>query len=596
MTGRLNPVLALAAAALLAAPILSPAPVQAQAADDYKVLIVDFYASDAMDRGFGERSANELRKLIAEMPGLVPVERGEIQTELRKYNLKMEDMDCSKVRQLGSPQLMAVRVAFCVQYASEGENRRISDIEVWDIENGQSFKIPGFTMARNQQAQAATQIFTGFDSFMKSLNAMTFCAQYAESQSWDDALRNCDQALALNPNAINTTFLKANILQKMNRNADALVAAEKVIELEPVHEQALQLAGFLATQLNQVEKGRGYYRRYLELNPGDANVRNNIAYAIYEAGDPEGAMQFVEEGLVASNNDVSLLTTHGVYAFTAADKASREAGPANADNTTVSPRVAELYRKAAGSFEKVFAAKGDSTDVQFLRNTVTAYNQMQDYPMSIQLAERFMTAYPQDAPLLSLYSQALEKSNRVDDAMTALKKIETIDPAFQNLYPRMGLMLLQANRLEEAIPILRQAVDKGANANAMAQVLLGPVMEKGINAPTPDLAFAIRVLEQAKEFPVTDDVMQQFDFYHGYAMYQRAVGMMPPPSTNQPPTKQAGCAGQPSFQRARALLVSSRPWAQANNMANNVNALIQNSDRYLEIIDAVLKRDGTPCR
>jgi tetratricopeptide (TPR) repeat protein len=594
MTGRLNPVLALATAALLAAPLLSPAPVQAQAADDYKVLIVDFYATDGMDRGFGQKAADELRKSLSAMPGLAPVERGDIQTELRKYNLKFEEMDCSKVRQLASPQLMSTRVAFCVQYASEGENRKIADVEVWDIENGQSFKIPGFTVARNQQKEAAAQIFTGFDTFMKSLNAMTFCAQYAESQSWEDALRNCDQALALNPNAIGTTFLRANILRSMNRNADALLAAEKVIELEPVHEQALQLAGFLATQLNQVEKGRGYYRRYLELNPGDANVRNNIAYAIFEAGDPEGAMQFVEEGLAASNNDVALLTTHGIYAFQAADKASREAGPANSDNTTLSPRVAELYRKAADSFEKVFAAKGDSTDVQFLRNTVVAYYQLQDYPKSIQLAERFMTAYPQDTELLSRYSQALEKSARVDDALAALKKIETIDPAYQNLYPRMGLMLLQANRLDEAIPMLRQAVDKGANANSMAQVLLGPVMERGMKQGAEDWPFAISILEKAKEFPVTPEVMQQFDFYHGYAMFMRTVAQWPPSTSNQPPTKQVACGTQGAFQRARALLVNSRPWAQANNMANNVNALISNSDRYLEIIDIVTKRDG-PC-
>ena len=591
MTGRLNPVLAVAAAALLAAPILSPAPVQAQATDDYKVLIVDFFASDGMDRGFGERAANELRKLIAEMPGLAPVERGDIQTELRKYNLKFEEMDCSKVRQLASPQLMSTRVAFCVQYTNEGENRKIADIEVWDVENGQSFKIPGFTVARNQQREAATQIFAGFDNFMKSLNAMTFCAQYAESQSWEDALRNCDQALALNPNAIGTTFLKANILRSLNRNAEALAAAEKVIELEPVHEQALQLAGFLATQLNQVEKGRGYYRRYLELNPGDANVRNNIAYAIFEAGDPEGAMQFVEEGLAASNNDVSLLTTHGIYAFQAADKASRENEAQNSGGT-LSPRVADLYRKAVGSFEKVFAAKGDSTDVAFLRNTVIAYYQLQDYPTAIRLAEQFMTAYPQDTELLSRYSQALEKGNRVDDALAALKKIETIDPAYQNLYPRMGLMLLTAGRVEEAIPVLRSAVEKGANANSMAQVLLGPAMEKGLNASPRDLGYAIRVIEAAKEFPVTPEVMQQFDFYHGYAMYERAVALMPPQSANAPPTPEAARSGQPVFQRARALLVSSRPWAQANGMGNNVNALIQNSDRYLEIIDAVLKRAG----
>jgi hypothetical protein len=72
------------------------------------------------------------------------------------------------------------------------------------------------------------------------------------------------------------------------------------------------------------------------------------------------------------------------------------------------------------------------------------------------------------------------------------------------------------------------------------------------------------------------------------------VAQWPPSTSNTPPTKQVACGTQGAFQRARSLLVNSRPWAQANNMANNVNALIQNSDRYLEIIDIVTKRDG-PC-
>jgi tetratricopeptide (TPR) repeat protein len=440
---------------------------------------------------------------------------------------------------------------------------------------------------------AAAQIFAGFDTFIKTINATSFCAQYAESQSWEHALRNCDQALALNPNAVGTTFMKANILRSMNRNADALVAVEKVVELDPVHEDALQLAGFLATQLNQVEKGRQYYRRYLELNPGDAGVRNNIAYAIFEAGDPEGAMQFVEDGLTASNNDVALLTAHGIYAFQAADKASR-AIPAENSSGTVSPRVAELYRKAAGSFEKVFAARGDSTDVTYLRNTVTAYIQLQDFPNAIRLSETFMVAYPRDTELLSRYSQALEKSSRVDDAVAALRKIEGIDANYTNLYPRMGGILLGADRIDEAIPVLRQAVDKGANANAMARVLLGPVTSKAMKTGAEDWPLAIRILEQAKEFPVTPEQMQEFDFYHGYAMFQRAVGQMPPASQNKPPTREVACATRGQFQRARSLLANARPWGQANNMANNIGQIITATDRYLEIIDAVTKAGG-PC-
>jgi tetratricopeptide (TPR) repeat protein len=579
----------MAAAALLAAPVLSPSGAVEAQTDDYRVLVVDFFASDGQDRGFGERAANELRSRLEDLPGYEIIERGQIQTELRKYQLRMEEMDCSKVRQLGSPQLMSARIAFCVNYASEGENRRVADVEVWDLWDNQSFVIPGFTVARNQQRDAAGQIFAGFDNFIKQLQFTTFCGQYAQSESWEDALRNCDQALALNPNAVSTVFLRAGILQKMNRLEESLVAAEKVVELDPVNEEALQLSGWLATQLNQNDKGRQFYRRYLELNPGDAAIRRTIAFDIYEAGDPEGAMQFIEEGLGGADEDVDLLISFGTYAFQAANKASQAEAVNN--SAGVSPQVADFYRKAAGAFEKAFAARGAELDIGYLRNTVTAHLQLQEWDQAQQLAERFLTVHTQDAELMARLATAQERSGNVDGALATLKRIEGIDPNFQNLYPRQASLLLNSNRADEAVPLLRDAVAKGFAADQAAIMLLGEANTKGMQTGRENWPYAIRMLEAAKALPgVSADQMGQLDFFLGYSVFQSAVDLQP--ANDAVPTPAIARQAMPLFQRAKQLVEASRPWAQRNNRINNVNQISAAADQYIEMMDAVIRRGG----
>jgi tetratricopeptide (TPR) repeat protein len=579
----------MAAAALLAAPFLSPsAAIQGQT-DDYRVLVVDFLATDAQDRGFGERAANELRKLLEDLPGYDIIERGDVQTELRKYQLKMEELDCSKVRQLGSPQLMSARIAFCVNYGSEGESRKVANVEVWDLWDNQSFTIPGFTVARNAQQQAAQNIFDGFSNFIKQLQYTTYCGQYAQSESWDDALKNCDLALEMNPNAVSTVFLKAGILQKMgpSRYAESLVAAEKVVELDPVNEEALQLAGWLSTQLNQTDKGRQFYRRYLELNPGDAAIRRTIAFDIYEAGDPEGAMQFIEEGLGGATEDVDLLISYGTYAFQAA---SKRAADIKLENSAGVPSdVADLYRKASSAFEKAFEAKGAELDIGYLRNTVTAHLQLQEYPQAIQLAERFLAAHSNDAELMSRLATAQEKAGQVDAALATLKKIEAVDPNFQNLYARQGLLLLGANRVDEAIPVLRDAVSKGFNADQAARLLLQDANTKAMQTGKENWPYAIRMLEAAKGFPgVSPEQMQEFDFFLGYSVFQSAVALQP--ANDAVPSVAIARQSLPLFQRAKQHVEASRPWAQRNNRVNNVNQISAAADQYIEMMDAIIKR------
>ena len=72
------------------------------------------------------------------------------------------------------------------------------------------------------------------------------CGDYFASQQWDNALRNCDQALELNENANETRYLRGRILYEMERYPDALEELDRVLAVNGFHEEALQLAGYIA--------------------------------------------------------------------------------------------------------------------------------------------------------------------------------------------------------------------------------------------------------------------------------------------------------------------------------------------------------------
>lgn len=580
MTGRLNPVLAMAAAALLAAPSLSrSASADAQDMSRYSVLIPDFYSVDGNDRRFGQRVAEELQRLMNGLPTHSAIERRQINNDLNRFRMKMEELDCIRTRQLGAQ--MNARMAICASIESEGDSRHIKAIEVWDLYNQESFSIADVSADRNGHREAAQEIFDAFDVFNQQLRSSIICSEYAASQLWEEALRSCDEALELNPTALGTLYQKAEILRALNRYDESLAALETVLEAEPYREDALQLGGWLATQLQQNEKGREFYGRYLELNPGDVAVRRNIAYEIYEAGDAEGAMLFIEEGL-AIEEDVELLQDFGNYAFQAAARASQAA---QADNgPALNPQVAGFYAKAIEAYMKVFEQKGAEMDVAQMRNVVNAHLQLEQVDEALRVAEQVLQTHPEEPALLAAYASGLQRSGRLDDALAAWKRIEAIDPNFPDLYLRQGQMLLTARRFGEALPYLKQSVERGRDPNQVARMILAEAHGNGIRADNWD--YAIPLLEAVRsEFQVSQDQREEFAFWLGFTIYNKAM------KDQEPNTPQSARATLPAFQRAKRLFEEARPYGQ-RSPGSNLAQFLSATDQYIEIQEALIRRGG----
>ena len=592
MIGRLNlGLVVIAAAALLVSPALAGSDLSAQdRSGRFRVLIPDFFPMEDADDNFGEDAADELRELMETMPTHVAIEKDEIEDNLDRFEMEMDELNCLQTRQLGAQ--MNAQLALCVSYVETGQDDMVEVTPIfWDLGSSQSFEVEVFTIDEDEEEAAAQRILDSLEELSQQLRIRSFCFQYSESQQWQDALRNCEQALEMNPNDTQVRQQRGRVLFEMAEREDetydedlleeALSEIEQVVEVDPLNENALQLGGFIATQLGREEQGREYYGQYLELNPGAAAVRRRIAYEMYQAGDPEGALLFIEEGLEVEENP-DLLVDVGNYAFAAAATLSEETASSE-DSGGPSPEVAALYRRAMEAYTTAFESKGDSMSVSALRNVVNGYLRLDEPENAIDAAEQFLEAHPEEAGLWWAYGNALQRTGQVDEALDALARVAEIEPNYPNLFAIQGRWLLDEGRLDDAVGLLQQAVERGRDPNSMARLIFADA--HSIGTQQEDWNRAIQYLGAAKNFDVSQQQKEELDFWHGYFLMQQARAQQ------EPQTVETARATLPKFQQAKQLFQAARAYGE-RRPGVRIPELLDATNTFIEIQEAIIQRAG----
>jgi tetratricopeptide (TPR) repeat protein len=577
MVGRLKLALITAAIALLLAPA---AQIAAQDGGRYRVMIPYFAPLEGARDNFGKDASKDLRDLFEAMPTHTAMRENDIKDEAKRFDLSIEDLNCIRTRQLAAQ--ISVPVAICASYTAQPDKSWMVSAEVWDIQLSEKFDIEAFQVPERGREQAAQHVFEQFERYSTTVRSAAICQDYFASQQWENALRNCDESLALNPSAIGTRYLRARILYEMENYEECIAELETVIEANPFHEEALQLAGYVSAVTDDDEMARDYYSRYLDINPGNAAIRMNIAYDLAQAGDPVGAMEFIQVGLDVEPDNVDLHEQYGGFAFRAAANAQEAAAMGEENGGGVVPEAVAYYREAIASYERVFEAKGAETPVSHLQNIIRAHIQLDDLPAAIEMSERTLEAHGQNAELWVLYAEALQRSDRLDDAIAALDRVMEINPDHQTAPLRQGNWLIQAGRLEDAVAMLSAAAgDDPERADQAARMIFAEAYQNGNQKE--DWAYAALGMSAAKQLPnLTAEMRNQLNFWHGYSVYQMAV------AEQVPQTLETARSAMPKFNQAVELLGQSGDYASTVNV--NLQQLLDNAQTYIEIQDAIIRR------
>jgi tetratricopeptide (TPR) repeat protein len=574
MVGRLKLLLNLVIAAIVLAPTA------ARAQGRFRVLVPYFEPLEGAKDKFGKETSKELRALINTLATHVPIEEKEIKKQVKRFKMKMEELNCIKTRQLASQ--VDAQVALCATYTPQAGNSWLVTADFWDVTAGEAFHVDPVTVGEKDYEVAAQHIFNQFDRYVQQIRAQGICVDYAASKQWENALRNCDQALELNPTAVGTRYQRARILYEMDQYPQALEELERVLAINSVHEDALQLAGYISAVEGQDDQARDYYTRYLEMNPANAAVRMKIAYDLAKAGDPVGGMQIIQVGLDVDPENTELWKQFGGFAFSAALEAEQANAVGAENGGGVSPEARELYAQAINAYEKVFEKLGSETPVGLLRNIMAAYIQLDELDAAIDVGGRVLETHPQEDALWSIYADALQRAGRLDDAIVALDRVREINPSHPTASLRQGSWLIEAGRIEDAVAVLKEAAaGNPEQTEKAARMIFADAYQKGYQKKR--YQYAITGMTAAKELPdLSQEMINQLNFWHGFSLYQIAV------IEQGPQTLATAKATLPKFQRAMALLRDSGNYSKTVNVP--LGQLLENANTYVEIQEAIIKR------
>lgn len=498
---------------------LGSAPASAQV-ERIKVMVANLVPLDRADDDFGKDLSKALREFINDLASHQAIEEKEIRNEAKKYDLDMEDLDCVRSLQL-SPQFGA-NLVFCGAYTEDKQAKTFTLTGVkFASTSSAPLEVPDKTYHEDDHEIAAQEIAALFGQYTEQIRKAVICGDYYDTGEWESAERNCLEVLSVAPNDTQVRYILANVYKESDRLDEAYAETLKVIELDPLNENALQLAGWLATTLGMKAEGRAHNDAYLRLNPGNAQIRMTIAYEVAQAGDPEGAMILVEEGLEIEPDNTDLLLQHASFAI-AAGQALK------VDNQPLSPEAGQFYQRGSESYRQAYAVLGANMSGDHLYQMIGALNDLGLLDRAVELAEQVLETHSEEASLWYIQGIILNKLGRVDEALQALDEAEGRDPKFPNLKATQGQWLLAVGREDDALPVLIEAVEKGEQpADIVASMFFG---RAGAALQAKDWENALRLIDMAKTFEheLSSRLLGQLDYYKAFSIYQIAYAQQGP--------------------------------------------------------------------
>jgi tetratricopeptide (TPR) repeat protein len=579
----------LAGALVLTAAGTSAAAAQEQpaAASKFKVLVLPLTRVADARGNFGKDVAEELRKLIETTPRHDPVEKTEIDAAMKKYGLKADEMDCIKNRQLATQ--INSELAVCGRFAGANGSFQVDSIFVINAKTQQGFEIPNLTATTAKEA--AAKIFAEFKKVIGSMESLAYCAQYIESQSYDQALKNCNEALTVNPSSEQGNKLKAFIFFTTAGQGDAadktklqqsLDLYKRVLELNPIEQEALRTGGVVAARLGQQELSRQYFKQYLELNPGDVQVRISIANDQAKASDPEGALRVIEEGLKTEAENADLLTFAGIYAGAAAFNLQKAAPPPAPGKPAEVPEAAKkMYETSYTYLKKAFDAKKGDVEPAIAEQMIKTLVILERNPEALELGKQLIANPKANAAIWVTYAAALLNAGNITEAMAAYDAaIAKNDTTMKDLQRRKADALIRAAMLDPAKAAFRAAITAGQiQADSASNIIVQFGLVEGV-AKNKWETFT-NYLESASEFAQSPMEKSKISFWYGYMYFKQATAL-------GQPTKAAQAKAQmPAYQKALRALQEGAEFGRSNpnyNYSQMVDFLNKNIDYLQQLI------------
>lgn len=501
-------------------------PASAQDAGRARVLVTPIAEQNGVKRNFGRKVSERVTETIADASTLAAIEEDVVEDELKRLKLDQDDLGLVQWRQLAGRLNADIILHGTVARGSGGN---VFNVAFIDAQSGDATEIPEFTVqsdGRDGEQEAAGRIMDAVQGHVDYLRSVLFCNDYLASEQYDDALRNCEQALEYNSEGQTVRYLMGRIHMGREEWGEAQGYLTEVVAQNPANIDALNSLAYTEAQMGNSDRALELYREYLGFNPGDESVRMQIAFDLASAGEFDGAISLLQEGLEMNPENPDMWEFLGNVALnkgTAGSEALGSVPDAGGTGTATSEDDDEALQIALDSYNKVLEIKGAETDPQILKNVVAVYLKLDDLVAARQFAERAKTQLPQDATLSSLMADICARSEDFQCAVAAMDEALRIDPNLSRGLTKRAFFKLSAGDETGAIADMRAAIQGGEDPDVIAQQLLSRGYNDYFRAGQYERAATM--FETASEFAQQQATVEQLAFFTAFSHYQIGVNI-----------------------------------------------------------------------
>lgn len=281
--------------------------------------------------------------------------------------------------------------------------------------------------------------------------------------------------MAVSPGSTSGAHALAQVLEARRDWAALIEALEPLAHGTPKGRESdtalvLTHLGFAYLELGRYEDGIGAFERATTLDPADGSLKAYLAQALVSAKAYDRALALVRSARVRDPADARLArleadALRGLGRFeegAAVLKALADAAPRDAAATQT---LAEYYGAAHRYADAAALLKSAQSRFPGDLSVLFQYGAMLDRQAQHADAERvfrqIVAADPEHAPALNYLGYTLvERGNRLDEAVTLIKRAVAIDPYNGAYLDSLGWAFVKLNQLDLAEPNLRRAAEQ----------------------------------------------------------------------------------------------------------------------------------------
>ena len=369
------------------------------------------------------------------------------------------------------------------------------------------------TMAQTDKAQ--------FDAIAK-----TIVDKNGDANALKDDIKAFTKLYKKNPEAmanIGRAFLEVDNYEKANEYADLAIKVGKN------KAAGYLLKGDIARKQDDGGEAATWYQQATIFDKEDPT--GYVKYArVYQKVDPKGAVEMLEQ-LRKVKPDYPVDAAAG-YMYsnakklkTAMDYYDKVPNPAQLEDYILYDYTSTAY--AIEDYEKAFrlAEIGSRTYPDYSSfNRVAFYsqNKLKDYNTALTYATKLFNKKDTLKFITNdyqFYGDVLSNLGRTEDAITAYKKVQELDPSRKDIFKMISDVYVQKKDWGNAVSHYQQYLDLlGAEANANHYRAMADIYIDQIDGA--DEAGKVAALRKADE--VYANIATKFDYAKDYAAYQRA--------------------------------------------------------------------------